>query len=207
MEWKSFDHNNGFTIALVDGELIDFRPVKRDDGQIIQDGMYALSKKSRYFRFFSPITKLTETQLHYFTEVDQQNHVAWIALAHDQSQHPGVGIVRFIRFQNQPHIAEFAVTVIDKYQRRGLGTMLMAVLYLMAHRQGIRILRGFVLPENTVAMHWFERFGAVSKFENEICQMDIPVYSDLAYTPTPPLLRFFAERMNNVTPRRDRHAN
>ncbi|MDD2759248.1 MAG: N-acetyltransferase, partial [Methylomonas sp.] len=106
-------------MALKDGEWVDFRPVKPYDGQTIQNGMRALSDQSRYFRFFSPIVKLSDEQLHYFTEVDQHNHVAWIALAHDKIEQLGVGIARFIRFQHQAHIAEFAVTVVDSYQRRG----------------------------------------------------------------------------------------
>lgn len=205
MERNSFDRHNGFTIALKDGEWVDFRPVKPDDGQTIQNGMYALSAKSRYFRFFSPITKLSDANLHYFTEVDQQHHVAWIALAHDTAEHPGVGIARFIRFQDQPQIAEFAVTVIDSYQKRGLGTMLMAVLYVLAQARDIKILRAFVLPENTVAMHWLERLGAVGKFENGVCQMDIAVYNDWSSFPTSPLMQYFADCQRQMKPLPDQN--
>ena len=44
------------------GELVDFRPVKQNDKETIQKGMLALFSKSRYFRFFSPILKLSDTQ-------------------------------------------------------------------------------------------------------------------------------------------------
>jgi len=198
MARQCFDHPHGFTVALKDGETIDFRPVKPDDWEVIQNGMYHLSRKSRYFRFFTPVIKLTDSQLHYFSEVDQQDHVAWIAVAHDQADHPGVGIARFIRFKNDPEVAEFAVTVIDKYQKRGLGTLLMAILYLKAHRQGVKILRGFVLPENTVATHWLERLGACGKFENDLCQMDIAVCRDLAHLPTSPLLQLISDHRIKV---------
>jgi len=49
-----------FTLPLRDGELVDFRPVKQNDKETLQKGMLALSSKSRYFRFFSPILKLSE---------------------------------------------------------------------------------------------------------------------------------------------------
>ncbi|MGR8930943.1 MAG: N-acetyltransferase family protein [Gammaproteobacteria bacterium] len=169
----------GFTTALKDGELIDVRPVRPDDWQTIQNGMYALSEQSRYFRFFSPITKLSAAQLHYFTEVDQHDHVAWIALAHDINEHPGVAIARFIRLRERPHIAEFALTVIDNYQNRGLGTLLMTVLYLLAPSHGISILRAYVLPENRLMLGWLERLGAASCFENELLQMDLTVSNAL----------------------------
>lgn len=205
MAEKDFDPLNGFTIALQDGELFDFRPVKPDDWQTIQKGMGALSSKSRYFRFFSPLTKLSDTQLHYFTEVDQCEHVAWIALARDLAGYPGVGIARFIRFKDEPHIAEFAVTVIDEYQKRGLGTLLLAVLYLLARKQGIQLLRAYVLPENRVAMTWFEGLGSSSKFENGLLQMDIAVYSDQASSINSPLLQYFKAYLPRLTPLLDQN--
>ena len=178
-----FDWVKGFTLPLRDGELVDFRPVRQDDRETIQNGMSALSLQSRYFRFFSPIAKLSEAQLQYFTAADQENHIAWIALAHDEPGHPGLGIARFIRMQNQPRIAEFAVVVIDSHQQRGLGTILMAVLHRMASIKGIDSLRGFILPENTVMSNWLGSLGAVGAYENGIYRMDLAVCKDLHSMP------------------------
>lgn len=200
MAAEYFDTLNGFTVALSDDELFDFRPVRQDDWKILQDGMSALSSHSRYLRFFSYISRLSDAQLHYFTEVDQHDHVAWIALAHNQTEHPGVGIVRFIRMPNQPGIAEFAVTVIDNYQHRGLGTILMAVLYRLANIQDIQILRGFVLPENKVMVDWLGRLGAVNRYENGIYRMDIAVHSDLTISPAPQLLHYFRVHKDKIMP-------
>ncbi len=168
-----------FTLPLRDGELVDFRPVNQNDKETLQKGMLALSSKSRYFRFFSPILKLSDTQLCNFTEIDQQNHVAWIALAHNEPEQRGLGIARFIRIQNQPEIAEFGVAVIDSYQRRGLGTILLAVLYRMASIKGIEILRGYVLADNTVMRNWLVRLGAVGVYENGVYRMDLSISGDL----------------------------
>jgi RimJ/RimL family protein N-acetyltransferase len=183
----------GFTLPLRDGELVDFRPVRPDDRETIKNGMSALSLQSRYFRFFSPIANLSPAQLHYFTAADQQNHVAWIALAHDEPKHTGLGIARFIRMQNQPGIAEFAVVVIDSHQQMGLGTLLMAVLYRMASLQGIDRLRGFILPENTVMSHWLGRLGAAGCYENGVYRMDLAVDKDLPGLPETPTGRRFRE--------------
>ena len=168
-----------FTLPLRDGELVDFRPVKQNDKETIQKGMLDLSSKSRYFRFFSPILKLSDAQLYNFTEIDQQNHVAWIALAHNEPEQRGLGIARFIRIQNQPEIAEFGVAVIDSYQHRGLGTILLAVLNRMASIKGIEILRGFVLADNTIMSSWLGRLGAVGVYENGVYRMDLTVNGDL----------------------------
>lgn len=200
MQREYFDSINGFTMALADGELFDFRPVRQDDWKIVQAGMSALSSRSRYLRFFSYISQLSEEQLHYFTDVDQHDHVAWLALAHDQTEHPGVGIARFIRLQSQSNMAEFAVTVIDQYQQRGLGTILMAILYRMAGINDIEILRGFVLQENTHMINWLVRLGALSRYENGVIQMDIAVNDDVSVLPALSLLTIFRDDSDKITP-------
>jgi GNAT superfamily N-acetyltransferase len=199
MKWENFDSDNGFGAALNDGELIHFRPVRPDDWTLIQGGMSELSPQSRYLRFFSSLSKLSDTQLHYFSEVDQHDHVAWIALAGKREEHPAVGIARFIRLQDQPTIAEFAVTVIDRYQHRGLGSILLAVLYLMASSKGLERLRGLVLPENRLMLNWLSRLGAVGKYENEVCRMDISIDRDLSFASDLPLLKHFRDCMDKAS--------
>jgi hypothetical protein len=95
--------------------------------------------------------------------------------------------------QNQPTMAEFAVAVLDSHQHRGLGTILMAVLYRMAGIKGIQTLRGFILPENTVMSNWLGRLGAVGDYENGVYRMDLAVHGDLSCLPDTPTGRRFRE--------------
>jgi GNAT superfamily N-acetyltransferase len=206
MELSSFYRIAGFTLPLQSGELVDFRPVSQDDRETLQSGMSALSSRSRLFRFFTPIPKLPDKLLDYLTVVDQHHHVAWIAISHDQAEHPGLGIARFIRSQEQPTVAEFAVVVIDSYQRQGLGTILMAVLYLIANTEGIKILRAFVLPENNVMLNWLGKIGAVGLYDDGVHRMDIPVRDKLSCLPNTPSARRLShyidciERLGRPTP-------
>lgn len=167
-----------FTLSLQDGELVDFRPVRPDDKEIIQNGMLALSSQSRYFRFFTPISKLSDAQLRLFTEIDQHNHVAWIALSHGKPECSGIGIARFIRIPDQPTVAEFAIVITDSYQKRGLGTFLLAILYQMANLKGIEKLRAIILTENRVMSGWLNRLGAIGLYENDSIRMDLTVGKD-----------------------------
>ena len=48
-----------------------------------------------------------------------------------------MGVARFIRLADEPEVAEVAVTVIDAWQRRGLGTLLLEHLTDQARSQGI----------------------------------------------------------------------
>ncbi|MDD5272211.1 MAG: GNAT family N-acetyltransferase [Methylovulum sp.] len=173
--FDSIDTGQGFSLALRDGGRVDFRPVRPDDKGTLQKGMLALSMKSRYFRFFSPILTLSAAQLRDFTEVDQHGHVAWIALADNGDGPQGVGIARFIRLQEQPEIAEFGVVVIDSCQQRGVGTVLLSVLDRIAYIKGIKTLRGFVLADNAVTRTWLGKLGAAIVCEQDCYRVDLPV--------------------------------
>ena len=111
-------------------------------------GFRELSEKSRYLRFFAHQNELSEAQLKFFTEVDDQNHVAWgiMDVTHFDAIPAGTG--RFIRLKEEPDTAEVAITIVDAFQRMGLGRAMMAILNLEGARLGLKRFRYHVLPEN-----------------------------------------------------------
>ena len=142
--------------------------------------MAILSSETRYFRFFTAAAQFSDHELRYFTEVDQHNHVAWIALDSSNPNHPGLGVARFIRTNEEPTIAEMAFVVIDAYQGRGLGTMLLAVLYLMAQARDVQVLQANVLGENTRVSNWLRNLGAAGTFDRGEYRLDLTVHRDPA---------------------------
>jgi ribosomal protein S18 acetylase RimI-like enzyme len=163
-------------MPLQGGMQVLLRPVIPADRERIQIGMTGLSSESRYFRFFTSATQLSDQQLSYFSEVDQHEHVAWIVLDASNPEHPGFGIARFIRIKEEPTVAEMALTVIDAYQRRGLGRILLAVLYLSAEAQGIQMLRAVVAGENTTMLKWLHGLGATGSCERGEYRLNLPVH-------------------------------
>ncbi len=159
------------------------RPVIPDDRERIQTGMAALSSESRYFRFFTSAPRLSEQQLRYFCEVDQHNHVAWTALDSSDPKNPGLGIARFTRIREEPNVAEMAFVVIDAYQHRGLGAILLAVLYLTAESRGVLVLRSSVLGENTKVSNWLRSLGATGSCERGEYRLDLTARRDPALLP------------------------
>lgn len=185
------NQRNVFFLTLQDGSRVLLRPVLSEDRERLKNGLALMSSESRYFRFFAYVSKLTDEQLQYFTEVDQKNHVAWIALDPSAQNLPGLGIARFIRLEEQPHLAEMALTVIDAHQQRGIGTILLGILYLMAQVNDIHVLRAMVLPENGRVCNWLNSLGAVGRYMEGVYQVDLPVHRDLSLLPqTPPGQRF-----------------
>jgi len=115
-------------LTLLDGSTVRVRPIRPGDKQRLLEGFERLSPESRYRRFLSPVPRLSDRALRYLTEVDHHDHEALIGIAHDCS---GVGVARFVRSEEDPELAEAAVTVVDDWQGRGLGT---ALLVLLAER-------------------------------------------------------------------------
>jgi RimJ/RimL family protein N-acetyltransferase len=152
--------------TLRDGAPVIIRMVEPDDKPAFAQGMARLSTRSRYLRFHSGIKELSDKQLRYLTEVDQQDHVAWVAFtAEGDDDDVGIGVARFVRVSDEPDVAEAAITVLDEYQGRGLGTLLLGVLSASARQRGVRMFRSYVLGENASMLALFDALGAQRTME------------------------------------------
>jgi GNAT superfamily N-acetyltransferase len=188
-------------ITLPDGRAIILRPVTALDRQRILAGFEQLSPLSRRFRFFTPIKAIRESDLASIIAADQQNHVAWIALDPRLPGNPGVGLGRFVRLPNNPQIADAAFVVVDGWQHQGVGTRLLAALYLRALELGITTLQAEVLPENVYAAKWLRELGASGTFEGGINRFFLPVLSLERLENRPSVRRFF-QRVRELAVRR-----
>jgi RimJ/RimL family protein N-acetyltransferase len=178
MGMKVSSRKREFEVRLRDGSRALIRPVRPEDKMRIQCGMKLLSPESRYLRFFNGASELSPELLQYLTEVDQENHVAWIAVNPALPGEPGMGIARFIRLPDDPDTAEIALTVVDKLQGIGLGAALLNILLVRAEQLGLRTLRAVVLPDNYRVIRWMRRLGASSVVKDGLIEMNLKV--DLA---------------------------
>ena len=134
---------------LRDGSKVLIRQVQPADAQLLADGFARLSPQSRRLRFLARKDQLSAAELRYFTDVDHHGHEALGAL--NQADGRGVGIARYVRDAGDPHAAEIAVTIVDDWQGRGLGTELLTRLSARARSEGIRRFTALVADDN-VAM-------------------------------------------------------
>ena len=126
-------------MALTDGTPILLRTLYPTDKQNLADGMRELSFLSRYERFFTPKHGLSDSELVFLTEMDEINHYAIGAglLNPDGSEGKGLGVARFVRDVDDAQIAEPAVTVLDAWQGKGLGKLLLHHVGKAAKERGI----------------------------------------------------------------------
>jgi GNAT superfamily N-acetyltransferase len=131
------------TAVLADGSQVQLRPVTPDDKPLLADGFNRLSPRARYLRFLAPADRLSASQLAYLSEVDHRHHVAWGVL-------------------------DVAVTVLDAYQRRGIGRLLLEVLAVTARARGIGTFHFDVLAENEAMLALLASLGSVPTDEAEV---------------------------------------
>jgi len=150
--------SEGRPVRLRDGSAVLIRPVRPEDAGLLEDGFAGLSDRSRRLRFLGPKASLSAAELRYFTDVDHRDHEALGAL--DHARGGGVGIARYVRDREDPHAAEIAVTVIDGWQGRGLGTELLARLSERACQEGIRRFTAAVAADNAAMTGLLRNLGA-----------------------------------------------
>jgi RimJ/RimL family protein N-acetyltransferase len=137
---------DGRQVLLRDGSQVLIRPVHSTDAPLLADGFSRLSAESRWRRFLMAKKDLSPAELRYLTDIDHHDHEALGAL--DREDGRGVGVARFVRHPQDPGTAEIAVTVVDDWQRRGLGTELLTQLTARACQEGISRFTALVAADN-----------------------------------------------------------
>lgn len=148
-------------ITLRDGARVLLRPIAPADKPLIVAGFARLSEESRYRRFFTASTRLSEAELDYFVNVDHRNHEAIVAI--DPSDGMLLGVARYIRSSDHHESAEVAVVVADDWQQHGLGRALLDRLTYRARRAGVRRFSALVQSENRASLGLLESLGTTHR--------------------------------------------
>jgi acetyltransferase len=134
------------------------RPIKPEDAPLIVELFNAMSSRSIYFRFFSPLKSLSEGMLAKFTQIDYDREIALVAMEKKDDLERIIGVVRAISDPDRKR-AEFAVAVGDSWQGKGVGTRLTQLCITVAKQYGIKILGGVVLAENREMLGLARKLG------------------------------------------------
>lgn len=155
-EWAM---SEGEHVTLRDGSTVLVRPVRPDDRELFAKGFERMSGESRYRRFMAAKKKLSEAELDFFTRLDHDLHEAIGAI--DIATGEGAGVARMHRSPGDPAVAEAAVTVVDDWQGRGLGSVLLGRLTERARELGVQHFEASLFTTNRAMLHMFERLGCM----------------------------------------------
>lgn len=134
------------TVTLRDGSTAVLRPVEPEDAGLLVEGFEALSDSSRYARFLTAVPRLPRHWVQELVDVDHRDREALGAI--DPLSGDGVGVARYVRLDDDPGEAEFAIAIADDWQGRGLGRVLLGELVEAARANGVLRLSADVLATN-----------------------------------------------------------
>jgi GNAT superfamily N-acetyltransferase len=144
-------------IQLSDGRRVLVRALSAGDRDLLGALFEQLSPASRLGRFFSPKPRLTSRELTYLSAVDQVRHVALAAV--DPADLSIVAVARYVKYVQEPAIAEVAVEVADDWQHSGIGTHLMTRIVERAAANHIAALTARIRHGNPAARGLSRRLG------------------------------------------------
>src|SRR5271165_3164651 len=187
-------------VRLPGGERIALRIVRPQDAGALQAYFRGLSTESRYRRFLGALAELTASQLARLVGMDGSNELALLALADTDDTSCLVGEAVLASMPGSAR-SEFALSVADAWQRRGVGAALVADLECRARMRGARHLYGDVLRANTPMKNLARKAGYALRSPFTDARL-IEIGKDLA-APAPdlPCRERFARSM--PTPDRD----
>ena len=166
-------------VQVRDGTVLYLRPVLPGDIERTSSGQVEFSDETLYRRFQS-VRSPTRALMAYLFEVDYQDHFVFVLT--DGIDGPVVADVRFVREVDDPTVAEVAFIVADEYQRRGLGTLLMAAISVAASWDGVERFTARVLSDNFAMRAILDRFGAHWRRDDlgvVVTEIPVPKVEDL----------------------------
>jgi len=166
------------TLRLANGYIASIGGITPAERPVMEAAMLRLSPESSRRRFFTPRFRLSERELVFLTSPDGVRHYALgvSGRARDGSIE-GIATGRFVRVDDEDATAEVAITVIDPFQRMGIGKVLLRRLVAAAIARGIDRFHALILPDNAPVIALLSRHAPLVRFaiDGELLRADIPL--------------------------------
>ena len=148
-------------ITVRDGAVVRLRPIRADDAPRLQALHARLSLQTIHQRFFNVMRRLPTDWARYLADVDYRSRLALVV---ERTCPDGTGeLVGVGRYEptSDAGRAEVAFVIEDRWQGRGLGTVLFNDLVAAAEARGIREFSAEVLADNTRMLDLIARFATI----------------------------------------------
>lgn len=147
-------------LALSDGTPVIARSLMPEDRAQLAEAYRRLSPAARYNRFWTHTGEVMgDRMLDRLLHQDPDAHMTWTVLDPSREFSP-LGAASWWRETQRPTEVEVSFLVLDEEQGRGIGTLLLAIMWLTAFHGGAETMVGHVLTENRQAARWLHHCGA-----------------------------------------------
>ena len=155
-------------VQLANASRVVVRPALPQDCELQRVFVRRLSDETRYFRFMTRLSELSEAMAERFTRIDYRSHLALIATTFTDADETMIGEARYVVEEGGGVACEFAVAVADAWQRMGLARTLLQRLANHAATSGIRRMVGDTVSSNRamIALAKDAGFAVASKRED-----------------------------------------
>ncbi|MEJ7842196.1 MAG: bifunctional acetate--CoA ligase family protein/GNAT family N-acetyltransferase [Rubrobacter sp.] len=166
-----------------DGAGVRIRPIRPEDEPLMVKFHESLSEQSVYMRYFH-MMKLDQRTAHErltrICFIDYDREMALVAERTDPEtgEREIMGVSRLSRHGAVPREAEFSVLVSDRFQRRGLGTLLVGRTLEVGRAEGLRRITAEILLDNRPMQRISKRLGFHLRrdTENMVVKAELDLY-------------------------------
>ncbi|HEX6710533.1 MAG TPA: bifunctional acetate--CoA ligase family protein/GNAT family N-acetyltransferase [Rubrobacter sp.] len=142
-----------FHEELRDGTPVTVRPIRPEDEPLMVKFHETLSEQSVYMRYFHMMNldhRTAHERLTRICFIDYDREMALVAERTDPEtgEREIMGVARLSRRGGVPDEAEFSVLISDRFQRRGLGTLLLNRLLEVGRAEDLRRITAEILFDN-----------------------------------------------------------
>lgn len=145
-------------VVLRDGTVVLLRVARPADEAAVADLFRRASPQSLQFRFFAAVSQVSPSLIRDFVTVDFSDRASIVVVHAEGDREQIIGIGTYARLP-RGHSADVAFMVDDRYQGRGVGTLLLERLAGIATLYGIYAFEADVLPENRQMLQVFADSG------------------------------------------------
>jgi acetyltransferase len=152
--------------TLLDGSDATLRPIRVSDMELERAFVRNLSPQSKFKRFMGELKELSPEQLHAFTHPDHERESVYVVIRSTVAGEEEVAVARYM-VEPDGESCEFAITIADAWQGKGIAGRLMRALIRDAKSRGLKRMHGFVLGANTRMLDFVRKLGFRIEFDRD----------------------------------------
>jgi acetyltransferase len=150
--------------TLLDGSAATLRPIRASDMELERAFVRNLSPQSKFKRFMGELKELSPEQLHAFTHPDHSRESVYVVIRSTAAGEEEIAVARYI-VDPGGDACEFAITIADAWQGKGVAGRLMRALIRDARSRGLARMEGFVLGANNRMLDFVRKLGFKIEFD------------------------------------------